>query len=268
VTQNKKINVHRQHDATDTTSQGQESPKINQLNRSGAQESSSSSSSTINQLNRKGQATEVPVEEFRNVNDFATGSKDAKKDFSQHRAKSGFDDYSFKNLARGNADDRPERNAYNHDDFVNKDQSVFSNARGGTETREKTNLSRTAVIQKSHPELEKNSVKTESKTYNYDRPVEQEMREAANPQTNSTSGIFNSWGGFERNYILPINPNYRKIGHAGFTTAAFLAALKMNKGMVPALKVAGVAGLIGGLVINPELFNPLLSKPMYLNNSS
>jgi len=260
-----KTNIHRQHDATDTTSQGQESPKINRLDKPQARESSSSSS-TINQFNRKGEANEVPVEEFRNVDQFATGTKEAKKDFSQNRARDAFDDYSFKNLARGNADDTLKRTAYKYNDFVNKDADA-SNARGGTQTPEKTNLSRTAVIQKSHPDLEKNSVKTEPKSYNYDKPVEQEMRDAANPKTNSASGIFNSWGGFERNYILPINPNYRKIGHAGFTTAAFLAALKMNKGMVPALKVAGVAGLIGGLVINPELFNPLLSKPMYLKNS-
>lgn len=259
-------NPHQQHDATATTAKGQESPKINQLNRSQAPKEEASP--TISQFNRAGEATDVPLEEFRTPAEFATGSSTVKKDFSQHRAADKWDDYSFKNLAKDNRDDLAGGSSNKYNDFVNTRASPFSPARGDKETPEKTELSRTAFIQKSHPDLEKKSVKNEVKTYNYDVPVEQEL---AGKSSNSVSNFFNkgysSIGGFERNYILPVDPNYRKLGHAGLTTAAFLASLKMTKGLVPALKVAALTGLLSGLIINPEFFNPVLSKPMYHKTS-
>jgi len=257
-------NPHKQNDATDTTAKGQESPKINQFDRSQAPRQEASP--TISQFNRKGEANEVPLEEFRTIAEFATGQSEVKKDFSQHRAADKWEDYSFKNLAKGNLDDTniPRANKFN--DFVNTRSSIFSSERGGVQTPEKANLSRTATIQKSHPALEKNAVKNEVKTYNYDVPVEKEMAEgfkSSNSITDFFKRGYSSIGGFERNYILPVDPNYRKVGHAGLTTAAFLASLKTTKGLVPALKVAGLTGLISGLIINPEFFNPVLSKPMY-----
>jgi len=265
-----RANPHKQNDATDTTAKGQESPKINRFDIS--QPPKEEASPTISQFNRAGESSEIPVEEFRSPAEFATGKKEIKKDFSQHRAADKWDDYSFKNLARDNRDDMRGsggEGSYKYNDFVNTRSSVLSPARGDEQTPEKTNLSRTATIQKSHPTLEKNTVRNEPKTYNYDLPVEKEL--AGSTSSNSDTGFFkrgyNSISGFERNYILPYDQNYRKLGHAGLTTAAFLASLKMTKGLVPALKVAGLTGLLSGLIINPEFFSPVLSKPMYHKTS-
>jgi len=160
-------------------------------------------------------------------------------------------------------------NKYN--DYVNTRASIFSSGRGDEETPEKTDLSRTAFIQKSHPALEKNSVRNEVKTYDSNLTVEQQLAGKSSSSIKNFTNFFergySSIGGFERNYILPVDPNYRKLGHAGLTTAAFLASLKMTKGLVPALKVAGLTGLLSGLIINPEFFNPVLSKPMYHKTS-
>jgi len=247
---------HQQNDATGTTSVYQESPKVNQFKRDGSSQ-------------------EVEVQVVRDTAKLAGIDQKTNANFSQHRAADKFEDYGFKNLARGNYDDlqgTTPQNSYSYNSFVKNTDSVLSSERGGVQTPTKTDISKNIVIQRNSPEEEEKLKKANTNTYNYNVPVEKERNLVNSSSSSSTSqGSSKSFmdyiGGFERSYILPVDRNFRKIGHAGLTAAIFLGSLKMNKGVVPALKAAGLGGLVSGLVINPELFNPLLSKPMYYKNS-
>jgi len=68
---------------------------------------------------------------------------------------------------------------------------------------------------------------------------------------------------FKKQYVFPVNQNYRNIGHAGFTVAFLLASLKFRRGVFVSLKNTAVAAVVSGLVFNPEPFNPFLKKSFF-----
>ena len=83
------------------------------------------------------------VSEFRNTRE-AFGDTSKPGAASQHRAADKFDDYSFKNLAMGNADDLkgvPSSNKF----------MGFVRDSGAVQTPSKTLESKTAIVQDAHP---------------------------------------------------------------------------------------------------------------------
>jgi len=227
---------HQQNDATGTTSVNQESPKVNQLKMDGTNND------------------QKEYQQVRNTAQVAFGRNEVKKDVSQHRAADKFDDYSFKNLALGNMDHIntfASTNKYN--DFVRTGSS--SSDRTGTQTPGKTAVGKQAIIDKNQGRSDQ-SADTSSK-YNSNIPVEQEMglvnRRSDDIQTKTSQFFGKSFS----------NSNLRMLGHAGLTAAVFLASLKMHRGVIPSLKASAVAGVVGGLVINPEPFNPYSKEFMF-----
>ena len=90
--------------------------------------------------------------EFRNTREaFGDVSKPAA--ISQHRAADKFEDYAFKNLAKGNLDDTniPSSNKY----------MGFVRDSGAVQTLDKTNESKTATVQPAHPGIQRSSFSPE-----------------------------------------------------------------------------------------------------------